>query len=347
MDKSAQFVKKKLFIRTDGNSNIGLGHLYRCLAIADILQDDFRCIFIISSESTPYIKIVSNKYDLYILKSLSMKEETNELSYILSETDFFLIDSYKLNEEYFSVIKNMVDKLIRFDDMLEIDKYTDLFINPGAVKANLIDIKLNTKFVTGFEYAIVREPFIQAAFSKKKILKIDSVFICMGGSDPFNITIKTLAAASNCDFLKKIVIVVGAAYSRHEQLREQISKIRAAKTVLLESDVTPERLVELLDLCELAICPSSSISLEVCCAKAGLLTGTVIDNQHLIHDQLVEKGCCFSIGDMNLATIKGFENKLRSMNSLQKLQRIINNQALVFDGQSKNRLVDKIKELIN
>ena len=146
MDKSAQFVRKKLFIRTDGNSNIGLGHLYRCLAIADILQDDFRCIFIISSVSTPYIKILSNKYDLYVLKSSSIKEETNELSYILSETDFFLIDSYKLNEEYFSVIKNMVDKLIRFDDMLEIDKYTDLFINPGAVKANLIDIKLDTKF---------------------------------------------------------------------------------------------------------------------------------------------------------------------------------------------------------
>ena len=38
-------MKPKIYIRADGNSGIGLGHVIRSLALAEMLKEDFNCIF--------------------------------------------------------------------------------------------------------------------------------------------------------------------------------------------------------------------------------------------------------------------------------------------------------------
>ena len=37
-------IKKKVVLRADGNSKIGLGHVYRLLALAEMLKEDFECV---------------------------------------------------------------------------------------------------------------------------------------------------------------------------------------------------------------------------------------------------------------------------------------------------------------
>jgi spore coat polysaccharide biosynthesis predicted glycosyltransferase SpsG len=37
----------RLVLRADGNSRIGLGHVMRLLALADILREQFGCVFVI------------------------------------------------------------------------------------------------------------------------------------------------------------------------------------------------------------------------------------------------------------------------------------------------------------
>jgi spore coat polysaccharide biosynthesis predicted glycosyltransferase SpsG len=36
---------KQVIIRADGNSEIGYGHIFRCLALAQMLNEDFECWF--------------------------------------------------------------------------------------------------------------------------------------------------------------------------------------------------------------------------------------------------------------------------------------------------------------
>ena len=38
---------KRIYFRADGNAQIGLGHVIRSLALAEILKDEFACHFII------------------------------------------------------------------------------------------------------------------------------------------------------------------------------------------------------------------------------------------------------------------------------------------------------------
>jgi spore coat polysaccharide biosynthesis predicted glycosyltransferase SpsG len=38
---------RKVILRADGNSEIGLGHVYRSLALAEMLNEDFETVFLI------------------------------------------------------------------------------------------------------------------------------------------------------------------------------------------------------------------------------------------------------------------------------------------------------------
>ncbi|MEO5907505.1 MAG: hypothetical protein ABIQ11_12315 [Saprospiraceae bacterium] len=42
-------LKKKVFFRADGNSRIGLGHIIRSLALAEIISENFHITFLIQS----------------------------------------------------------------------------------------------------------------------------------------------------------------------------------------------------------------------------------------------------------------------------------------------------------
>ena len=46
-------MKKRILFRADANVQIGYGHFVRTLALADMLKDDFECVFY-TQEPTEY-----------------------------------------------------------------------------------------------------------------------------------------------------------------------------------------------------------------------------------------------------------------------------------------------------
>src|SRR5205823_2163783 len=96
---------------------------------------------------------------------------------------------------------------------------------------------------------------------------------------------------------------------------------------------------------EIAICPASTVAMEVCCARIGLLTGTVIDNQFHTHQQLLNGGCCVSVGDFNLASLNNIENQLSQLSDIKNINRIISNQMKAIDGFSGERILHEFKNL--
>ena len=52
--------KRKLIFRVDGNKKIGLGHLYRCLGLAEVISKDFNCSFAISNPDQNIVKLIQD-----------------------------------------------------------------------------------------------------------------------------------------------------------------------------------------------------------------------------------------------------------------------------------------------
>ena len=333
---------QKIIFRADGNSDMGLGHIIRSLALADMLGSAFKTIF-----------ITTNNSEFVRSQAASI---CSECKIIVNEEDFFselnsevmvVVDGYHFGSDYQKKIKSFACKLIVIDDLAEGYFYADLIINQGG---ELIRKKYHTesrtKVLTGFDYVLLRRPFLAVKHQTRSIIKHDSVFVCMGGADPFHITSKVLQACFITPFVKKIFIVSGSAYSRRTELLELINKRESEKIIVHEENISAERMVTMINESEFAVCPSSSVALETCSVGCGLLTGTVADNQLQVNRQLVDSGCCLSVGDFKSATVDSVQSKLCQFANVELINSMIEKQCKVFDGQSAGRILREFKLLV-
>ena len=51
-------MRRKIIFRADGNSEIGLGHIMRCLALAEMLEGDFDMSFAIQNPDEKIEKLI-------------------------------------------------------------------------------------------------------------------------------------------------------------------------------------------------------------------------------------------------------------------------------------------------
>lgn len=336
----------RIVFRADGNSKTGLGHIFRSLSLVEILKNEFECLFIINRPDPQLVHLIDNYCKVFILNAATIDEEIKEIGDKLHSTDIVVTDGYQFDENYQQFIKSKVRKLVMVDDKADHHYYADLIINHGdASIKNKYNKELYTKVLAGFPYSIIRKEFLSAAKMEKRVSKINTVFICMGGADPFNITVKAVSACLQCDFLSNIIVVTGSAYSNRDELKKTLDN-STNKKIIHEESITAHRMVELIEMSELAIAPASSIAIEICCVKAGLLSGAVIDNQGAILRQLIDSGCCLSLGDFNTASEQDIIGYLEKLNSYDQITSIVQKQAVAVDGLSGERLLNEFKKLV-
>lgn len=319
----------------------------RLLGLFEFLKANFNCVFFIKLPTIKLKEIIESYCKTVVLKSETLTNELFELDALLCIDDIVVLDGYNFNEDYQQHLKTKVHKLVMIDDKAAMHFYADLIINHGTA-SSIYKYKREsyTKILGGIDYLIIRKEFLKAASSERKIDKIDSVFICMGGADPFNGTIKSVKAAINCGFIQKIIVITGNAFTNMAELEDIIAEEGTKrKEIIYETNVNATRLIELMNMCQLAICPSSSVALEVCCVKAGLLTGIVVDNQVNIHKQLIDLNCCITLHNFNNVTIEDITIKLNLMNDSKLVNDIMQNQLNAIDGKSDERLCLEFKLL--
>ena len=99
-------VKKNVLIRVDGNSTIGLGHVYRGIALADMLKEEFSVLFL-TKPSTTVSPIIDAKYNCTFLpKKLEFIEEPDWINENYSKDSIIVLDGYMFDEDYQQKIKS-------------------------------------------------------------------------------------------------------------------------------------------------------------------------------------------------------------------------------------------------
>lgn len=169
--------KRKIFFRADAGAQIGYGHFIRTLALADMLRDDFDCTFLTQSPSEYQQKEVEKVCPLVALPSDDSKFE--KFIDCLKGEEIIVLDNYFYTSEYQKQIKEKGCKLVCIDDMHDKHYYADVVINHGLTDENLFDVEPYTRLCLGFDYALLRRPFIQVSNTVKLP---NSWFISFGGT---------------------------------------------------------------------------------------------------------------------------------------------------------------------
>lgn len=334
--------KKSILFRADGDSTIGLGHIYRCLSLIDMLKDDFNCFFILKSNDTSIIDIIKSYCKVILLND--QESEVDQLSIIVNSNVIVVLDGYNFDINYQKKIKSGGAKLVVVDDYANNEYFADVIINHGDSSVlKLYKTENKSKIYAGLNYLMLRKEFLHLASFGKSPKEIGTAYICFGGADPNDNTLKAIDACFISGVVGKVIVVTGAAYI-HNGIEERISKYKTL-SIIHKKNINSNEIIELLSQSQIAICPSSTVSLEVCCAKVGLLTGTVIENQKYIHKELVDLNCALSIGDFNTTTVDLISQKLIVLKNGDVLNQLISNQAKYIDGKSRNNILSIFQKL--
>ena len=341
-------LRNRVIFRADGSSDIGLGHIVRTVALAEMLQDSFHCVLWLRDPGEKVLASLDLKIEYKVIPPFeTIAGEIESMQKELRPSDTLVLDGYPFDSSYQLKLKPFIHKLVSIDDLAETYFYSDLVINHGSPEIRKkYRAEPYSKILVGVDYLLLRKPFREAALkSREQITAVDSIFICMGGADPFNASNKVLKAAIKVGFIKNIIIVTGGAYRHQGEMNAILKTVDAEKSVSVHNGVDAVTMVALMQQSHLAVCPASSIALEVASVKCGFLTGMVADNQQAINDMIIESGCAISVGDFNRASENELSAAILQMQDPPLLNRMITKQATFIDGYSGNRLLEEFKSL--
>jgi RimJ/RimL family protein N-acetyltransferase len=155
----------------------------------------------------------------------------------------------------------------------------DIVINHAPLNKDVFSVESYTMILVGMHYALLRTDFLRSKSRAREAIHPKHVFICIGGSDFCNLTLKFLNDVANIDEISKISIVIGNGYSYKKLLSETIKKVLKKKSVHLFQDVNPNKIIKIMNSADFGIVPCSTILLEAISQKLPVITGFYVDNQ--------------------------------------------------------------------
>ena len=212
--------KKRIVFFVIGYAEVGMGHIYRSLALAHEISDH-EVIFICTKKSELAANQIAGLE--YVVKCVEENELCSEI--LRLQPDLLICDALNTSPDLIREMKVRKIRTVCFEDLGEGGKEADLTIN------ELFDQPLfeASNTLWGREYFFLRDEF-QDASPNLKCDRVENILITFGGTDPENFTLKCLKTiAPLCEELGIVVnVVTGPAYEHCEELEEWISQ----KTIL-------------------------------------------------------------------------------------------------------------------
>ncbi len=218
--------RKRILFVVKGYPEVGLGHIYNALILANQILNH-RVIFLLDERSTlGYEKIKEANYEVYIEKRDDLFRKMVELN-----PDVVINDILDTTKEYIEQLINHRFKVINFEDL-----------GPGAALAHVVfnaiypEKQAYPNHYYGPSYFCARDEFLLTP-PKKINPEVKHVMITFGGTDPNNLTLKTLNSIYSYCVQEGIEmhVVTGFGYVHFNSL-EGFPKIQLHKNISNISD---------------------------------------------------------------------------------------------------------------
>jgi len=168
-----------LRVITEGGSAVGLGHMRRCLTIAEALQTfGVSTAFYVAGGERAEAFIRDQGFEALALRDVA---DANDVASMLTSdrAGGVLIDSYAMSDALFRACAGR--KTIVVDDLADRPVPADLVINP-ALEAGRLDYTRLTRgrLLLGAQYALLRSEFRNLP-QRRTSLRIDRILVTLGG----------------------------------------------------------------------------------------------------------------------------------------------------------------------
>ncbi len=335
--------KNKILFRTDGYKNIGIGHIMRCLALGDMLRDDFQIAFACQKRDDDVLNTVRKEgFDLIELPvEDDYDADAETLLKYSDENTILILDGYRFRETYQRTVRPHCHKLVCIDDIHSYHFYADMVINHSE-HSKYVEYSCEpyTKLCLGAEYALLRKPFLEHSDFKRDIEKpIENVMICMGGADPENQTLRILRALELTKFSLIVNVVIGIANPNYQKILKWMNHNRASKlSTNLLSNLSASEMCGQFMKNDFLFTPGSTTSWEACCIGIPMIVGMIADNQMGMAEILGKKFAALNVGWYENISLGEISRKFSELKADKNtLQHFLIHQKEMADGRSDSR----------
>ncbi|WP_299074840.1 UDP-2,4-diacetamido-2,4,6-trideoxy-beta-L-altropyranose hydrolase [uncultured Paraglaciecola sp.] len=339
----------QVVIRTDASAEIGLGHLMRCLALAQALVAELvEVIFVLKSHSVPFCQ---SRHDWAGQVKVLPQDisQQNEISWMqqqcwFAQSQFVVLDGYQFDQHYRQQLAKASEKLVLFDDAnLAGNLHADLIINGAQPLQADYYAKCapNALLCVGERHRILRQEFYHQpciAWPQRH-----SLTLIMGGSDPKNITLPLLHALDEQQANMPIRVIVGAGYADLPQLQAFIQRSGLSIQLLVDC----QQIADIFSYSRLVVSAAGGSQYELlACATPAILL-VVAANQQQATKRASEQGWCQSADisqQANFALLaQHIINLWQNETALHKMHQHAQRLA---DTQGASRVLEKISEML-
>lgn len=269
----------RVAFRADGGgAGIGIGHLMRCIAIAEALRSqEVHCWFVCKDYPAGVQLVREHGYEVRTLPHQIPEEEDLRLSRaLMHDADLIVVDSHAVTPDYLNNVSIGSQRLVCVDDKLDRDLPVDLVIgNAYATRMSYGPfITDNTILLSGPKYLPLRREF-QRLTHRPLADRIQRVLITFGGEDPINATQYIVQHLANYSRSLQLDILLGIAYPYQEQLEDEL----AASPHAYNIHRNVRNVLALYQDVDVAIAPASVTMWELAAAGTPMVILQTADNQ--------------------------------------------------------------------
>lgn len=291
----------RVVIRADASREIGIGHVVRCLTLAECLRQGAAQIAF-ACDDLPGNMIDGIRHAGFEVRDAALADAVG--------IDWLVVDHYGLDRGYESSMRLAARKILVIDDLADRPHDCDLLLDQNLYD----DIEMRYRklvprhalILTGPRFALLRPEFAQARARAGREGPLRRILVFFGGSDPTNETLKTLRALEQLGSTDIAVdVLIGVSNPHREEVTAYAGTLQNV-AVLARTD----RMSELMLRADLAIGGGGTTSWERCCLGLPSITIAVADNQVELSRTLGDRGYQHYLGRFDQVTVEGIADAL-------------------------------------
>lgn len=234
----------KIVFRVDSSTQIGSGHLMRCLTLAERKRKQYQAdiIFVMRDLKGNLIDLVEKKgFKLIVLPKSNVgynldgyekwltvpqnvdAEEVKKILQDIGQVDLLIVDSYAIDINWETIVRPFVEQIMVIDDLANRKHDCDILLDQNFYldkESRYNGLVPNyCRLCLGPKYALLREEFYEVQKNlRKRDGNIKNILVFFGGSDITNETMKALKAIVMLDRKDITVNVIVGQSNQHKDM---------------------------------------------------------------------------------------------------------------------------------
>ncbi|MCC2615108.1 UDP-2,4-diacetamido-2,4,6-trideoxy-beta-L-altropyranose hydrolase [Aestuariibacter halophilus] len=334
-------------IRVNASSEIGMGHLMRCLALAQgLVERHMQVTFIVDTTTLGYCQARHDWVGQCTVLPQGVTSE-DEVAWIkaqanATQADVLVIDGYQFDASYRQGLRGSGMLVVAFDDTAQTHPLSaDIIINgaAGAAELGYHHREPEATLCIGEQYRVMRSEFCPPPHIDWP--QRQGLLIAMGGSDPKGLTVPLLSALAEEGHREPVRVVTGAAYPHLDALQRLVPTLPFAVQHIHDCQTMADAFSH-ASLC-VSAAGGSQFELQACGTPSVLIT--VADNQVGATQGAAQQGWCHWVdGRESIDCVAVSRTIMTLLNAPDTLQQMSQKAYSSADTQGTARVIDAIHQ---